>query len=213
MIIIWLAIYGLLTRIPDGPYRLPALTAYCAALLIFLCVRKQRKPNGLQLPVCSGKYLLLILPLLSIAIWNLIAGRGINAADISASVLIFTLLTVFLEELFFRGWLPQKIGGKHPLVISSVLFGALHLVNLTQGADFAYCLLQAIGAVGFGLSAALFTSLYNSILPTAAIHFLINIAASTHIALSLKDHIISAVIAILCAVYTQMICKNIMIKE
>lgn len=208
MVIIWLVIYGLLVRFLAAPYQLPALTAYCAVLFVFLCVRGQRRPNGLQLPICPGKQLLLMLPLLSIACWNLMAGRGIAPAEISAGALLFTLLTVFLEELFFRGWLPRKIGGKHPLAVSSVLFGMLHLVNLTQGIDLAHCLLQAMGAACFGLSAALFTALYSSILPAVVIHFLINITASTRITLSLKDYIISAVIAVICAAYAQTVYKK-----
>ncbi len=114
-----------------------------------------------------GKGLLLGLPLLTIGIAALVISlAGVYLADLKfqgiAILIVFTLTNFFVglvEETAFRGvilnvmlekWGNDKKGQTKALVISSVFFGMMHLVNLTIEPIFSV-LSQVVYAAAMGL--------------------------------------------------------------
>ncbi len=89
----------------------------------------------------------------------------------------------FVEELLFRGlifycfillWSNKKAGLLKSGIISSVLFGASHLVWFLLGKDFNLALLQSLGAFGSGIFYAATVIQTRSIWPAVIIHGLTN---------------------------------------
>lgn len=134
-----------------------------------------------------AKGFLLSLPFLAVAINNLpIVGlaRGevsVSGSGASVSVFIFYCLSVgFFEETVFRGIILPLILDKAPrtrkwvflsLVISSALFGAVHLVNLLSSAP-----LPVIAQVGYsfliGLMCGMVLLLTRNIIACSFLHAL-----------------------------------------
>ena len=86
------------------------------------------------------------------------------------------------EELFFRGFLLRillkwsRAGG---IVVSGAVFALAHFVNLSQGADLSYVLMQTLCAFAAGIGFAAVTAASGSVLPCIVAHFLINISAGS----------------------------------
>lgn len=79
----------------------------------------------------------------------------------------------FGEEGVFRGAVIATIGGDRPrcaAVVSSILFGALHLAGLLAPVDARYILLQAAAAMCLGLVLSLVRLLAGSIWPGIIAH-------------------------------------------
>ena len=119
-------------------------------LLFRPCFRKGRPFSGLRW----------ILPALLFPLWNIVyhlaSGMGelVPAARLPLAILLGLAPAVF-EEVIFRGILIAKLreNGKTPmaaLVISAVLFGAVHLTNLA-GMPLSDALVQTGYAVVVGL--------------------------------------------------------------
>jgi uncharacterized protein len=94
-------------------------------------------------------------------LYAVVVAGNLSTADWSAAPtfllvsLIGMLLVGFTEELGLRGILLTGARGSVPelaaLAISSVVFGALHLLNLLHGASPASTGLQVLVAAGFGV--------------------------------------------------------------
>ncbi len=88
------------------------------------------------------------------------------------------LFTVFFEELFFRGWLQNRLKGMpHYILLTNLLFGLFHFVNLFQGKSFLYVLSQTIISIGFGICFSIMTIETKSLFPAVFFHFIFNAAA------------------------------------
>jgi membrane protease YdiL (CAAX protease family) len=120
---------------------------------------------------------LLFLPLL-IAPVIILARLGIAVVDPVqlALLVVFTLMIGFAEEALCRGvmlgaFLPR--GPVRAAVLSSLIFGSMHLVNLFYGLDLVTALLYVIYAalIGFGLAAP-FLRGGGAIWPAIAVHSL-----------------------------------------
>lgn len=75
-------------------------------------------------------------------------------------IALLTFLIGFCEEGFFRGFLInylEKITSSKlvMLIISSVCFGLLHMVNVTSGLSLEGAWIQSLGAIPFGVVAGL----------------------------------------------------------
>lgn len=85
----------------------------------------------------------------------------------------------FVEEVFFRGLILRSLAARGALraaIVSSVLFGLMHSVNVLFGADPAATLLQAGYATAMGFSFATVTLRTGVIWPLIIIHGSINAA-------------------------------------
>lgn len=137
---------------------LPVLIALSAALFSFV------KKNGLmikyglckpQLPAARMLYYIPLIVLLTVNLWY---GIRLNQSLPETLLYVLSMFCVgFLEEMIFRGLLFQamaKDSVRSAIVVSSVTFGAGHIVNLVNGsgADLLPTLLQVIYAVAIGFT-------------------------------------------------------------
>lgn len=124
----------------------------------------------------AAKRMLYFSPLLLIALSAFAAGINFNggAALIFAN-LFLTLGIGMAEEIFFRGiicglWLECGVG--KAMMLSSVLFGLSHILNLAGGADFGETILQICFALVYGMVFALIFAESGSLLPCVLLHAL-----------------------------------------
>jgi uncharacterized protein len=101
----------------------------------------------------GGDLLMFLLPLVP-AVLNLLIGVRVTAVSDALLFLIIALLVGFVEEAYFRGLMLQALvvdGVWRAAIISAVLFGLLHFMNIAAGWNPAYVLQQVLyaGALGF----------------------------------------------------------------
>jgi membrane protease YdiL (CAAX protease family) len=93
-----------------------------------------------------------------------------------AAILLFlgtALLVGFVEETYFRGMILRALLSRGPwpaVLISSVLFGFLHLLNVISGANLAATFVQVAYALGIGMMFAAAALRTGTILPLIVIH-------------------------------------------
>jgi membrane protease YdiL (CAAX protease family) len=162
-----------------------AIMLYIVVLYIFLKKRKKLSVYGLCIPkYWRKKDVGWLIPLLSFPLANMYLQGNQTMLQNSLIMFLLMLFTVFLEELLFRGYLLvylfEKCGIDNKwigMIISSVLFGMFHIVNLFQGADILYTMIQMLCACGTGLCLCVLVKQYKSILPGTIVHYLINITS------------------------------------
>jgi membrane protease YdiL (CAAX protease family) len=115
--------------------------------------------NFLRIKPTENKRVLFYIPLFLIEIIPIIIGNYNNETTIfQCFILIFFTIAVGInEEIYFRGIVLKilnKKGIKKAIIISSIIFGIFHIVNLLNGRDALYVVLQIFFAflVGFVLS-------------------------------------------------------------
>jgi membrane protease YdiL (CAAX protease family) len=109
-----------------------------------------------------------------------LAYGGINVTGIgqAALYLLLALLVGFNEEVFFRGLMLKPLAQRGPwraAIITAILFGITHSLNVLAGSNPGYVALQ-IGyalAIGFGYAAMALTA--GTIWPLILAHFLTNL--------------------------------------
>jgi membrane protease YdiL (CAAX protease family) len=195
MSVIWIIIYGIIYSFSEKISKsfgeshiltVFAIMLYIAILYIFLRKQKRLSVYGLCFPkYWRKKDIGWLMPLLTFSLVNIYLQVN-NQTMLQNSWIMFILMlfTVFLEELLFRGYLLvylfEKCGIDNKwigMIISSVLFGMFHIVNLFQGADILYTMIQMLCACGIGLCLCVLVSKYKSIFPGTIIHYLINITS------------------------------------
>jgi len=186
----WIAVYVLgfgnadnLSLALGMPKVLTVAVGLALSVIAFCFIRA----NGLQeyFGLCKvkrpWKELAYFLPLLPIALVNLVCGfqmpTNILAAVLGAVSMCFV---GFLEEVIFRGFLFKAMSRdnvKTAFIVSSVTFGAGHIVNLIMGAPVGQTLLQLVyaTAAGFCFTAVFYAG--GSLLPCIAAHIIVNVTS------------------------------------
>lgn len=116
-----------------------------------------------------------LLPALPAAVVGI---AGMRLSDV-AYFLTLACLVGFAEEVFFRGLLLRALapsGLWRAAILSSVVFGAMHMLNLLSGADMAATLLQTVYSAAFGFGFAAVTLRTGVLWPVIMIHALIDFA-------------------------------------
>jgi membrane protease YdiL (CAAX protease family) len=136
-------------------------------------------------------WLLILLPLVySIAV-SAYAMTGnldfrFSGAAPSGPVTLFILIAAFLEEVafrglilqaFVRGWGSTNRGLIKSVLISSLLFGAMHILDFLGGRPLPGVLLQSMEAFLLGIWLATLVLSGKSIYPAALFHAVFNLAA------------------------------------
>lgn len=194
MSVIWIMIYGIIYSFSEKFSKLYgenhiltvfAIMLYIVVLYIFLKKRNRLSVYG----ICFPKYwrkrdIGWLMPLLSFPFVNMYLQGNQTILQNSWIMFLLMLFTVFLEELLFRGYLLvylfKKCGIDNKwigMIISSVLFGMFHIVNIFQGVDILYTMVQMLCACGIGLCLCVLVSQYKSIFPGIIVHYLINITS------------------------------------
>ena len=163
-----------------------AVLALIQTVFMICWLRRYRlmKSFGLNKPVQSAKRMLYYLPLVLICTRNLWNGAVVNLAPAALCFHVVLMCCVgFLEELIFRGFLFEamaKSSLKAAILVSSLTFGAGHIVNLFNGSgmDVTEVLIQIVMAVAMGF---LFVMIYlrsGSLIPCMAAHAAVNISSA-----------------------------------
>lgn len=130
---------------------------------------------------------LLLFPLANMGLFFFFSDKVNSLVNSDIAMLmkqaLILLIVAIAEELFFRGLLLRELvfGFKvKPLLASalvSLLFGALHLVNVFSYASFSYAVVQGLCAFAIGFDLAAIYCKFKSVVPCVIIHALINITS------------------------------------
>ena len=127
-----------------------------AILLLFFRKNGLFRDYGLCAPKASARSMLYYVPILVMLTANLWYGVTLNYGVLETLLYILAMLCVgFLEEVIFRGLLfeaMRKDSIRAAIIVSSVTFGAGHIINLINGsgAELLPNLLQVVYATAAG---------------------------------------------------------------
>nr|MBQ6242138.1 CPBP family intramembrane metalloprotease [Lachnospiraceae bacterium] len=183
--VFWIVLYtvsmGTLRNLgDDSPYMMLGLIVISA--LMFLFVRKNGLTDKYGLAGWAGnsRAMLWFLPLWIIASFNLWGGISVRYPLPGQICAVVSMALVgFAEELIFRGFLFKAMlkesGVKPAVIVSSVTFGAGHILNLFTGHELGETLVQVVFAVAFGFIVTLVFYKSGSLLPCILSHSLTDV--------------------------------------
>lgn len=119
-----------------------------------------------------------IVPILPLVI-NLIPGVEVASLRYLSTVLAITLMVGFVEESFFRGLMLQPLratGLWRAAIVTALLFGLTHAMNLLSGKSVAEDAAQIFYATAIGFAYAALALKFGIIWPLVLTHFLIDFA-------------------------------------
>ncbi|MEL6572682.1 MAG: type II CAAX endopeptidase family protein [Pseudomonadota bacterium] len=126
-------------------------------------------------------YFTLAYPLLGIVVITLVLNdgeTGRNPRDVLLLVLVLNFFVGLSEELLFRGILFGALRQKNRLitaiVVSSIAFGLLHVVNAGVGQSADQTLFQVINAASLGVLFCALTLTTNNLWPAIMLHMVWN---------------------------------------
>ena len=160
-----------------------SLARICTGILLLIIFRKMFKKAG------AGSNPAFLIPSLLFAAWNVFynisSGNRFGTANTFIEAFITALAPAIFEEALFRGiflYNLQKKGHSDlaAMLISSLLFSALHLTNII-GMDAVSVALQLGYSLVIGMSLAAVYLKNRSILQVIAIHFLIDFSNRIYI--------------------------------
>jgi uncharacterized protein len=167
---------------------------------------------GYRLPSSPRSLRLFIVPCLPIILNIAFFGMGNPGVGGLLLFLAAALLVGFVEETYFRGMMLRALlgrGSRQAVIVSSLLFGVMHLLNVAGGANLEATLLQVVYAVAIGLMYAALALRTRAILPLIVIHGLTDFFAfialnSTVVTSGLNTlfYVVSAWETIIYAVYS-----------
>jgi uncharacterized protein len=185
LIAVIVAVYVLNTVI-NFAFNLPKLVLYLssniilAAIAIVLLTRMGWwQKVGFKLPYKWRHLWFFIVPLI-LAVENSLA--GINATAIADILLFFclALLVGFTEEVLIRGLMLRSLaslGVWRAVIITSLIFGLLHSLNIVAGNDPQAVLMQMAYATAIGFTFAALQVRTGIIWPLILVHFLTDFSA------------------------------------
>lgn len=154
-----------------------ANTVLLICLIVVMLVLRRTSYYGLR-TVKNARQYLYFIPLLFIVTVNLWNGVNINKPSNEILLHILTMLNIgFIEEIIFRGFLfkmMEKNNVKIAIIVSSVTFGAGHIINLLNGADLIPTLLQICYATATGYLFVIIFHKSKSLVPCIVTHSLVN---------------------------------------
>lgn len=178
-------VYGLtgaaaqVARLPEGFVSVTAnvvLGLLAAGLLVRL---GWWRAAGYTRPVRS-RDLLWFLPLLLPVAFSVAAGTEFRGLTSTAGLLVSALLIGFTEETIFRGLMLTALRGRGvwtAVIVTSVLFGGSHVLNLLSGQSGAQILVQVAYALAVGFCFAAVAVRTAVIWPLVPVHALIDFAS------------------------------------
>lgn len=134
------------------------------------------KAVGFKPAAKPGDLQYFIIPFLPMFI-NLIPGVQITSLVFLLEVLVTTLMVGFVEEVFFRGLMLNALkahGFWRAAIISSILFGLTHVMNLAAGKNVADQIAQIVYALAIGFAFAALVFKKGILWPLVIAHFLID---------------------------------------
>ncbi len=191
-----------------------AVTGFLAAsIIIGLLIMKKSDSGLVEYGISRGKagtskkvvwYLpIFLIELLPVAVYGF---QELDSVATTAILLLFTLAVGINEEIYFRGIALKVLkikGNKEAVIGASVIFGVFHAVNLLNGKNILYIILQVAFAFLVGLVLAEIVCITGSLIGVIAWHTTHDfIAYSTGDALDTKGLIILIVQVVVIAGYS-----------
>lgn len=159
---------------------LPILIVLSVILFLFIQKNQLLEKYGLCKSEIPASKMLFYMPLLALLTVNLLYGCSMSPHWIGNIFFMLSMLCVgFLEEMIFRGFLfcaMAKNGVKSAIIVSSVMFGIGHIVNLINGsgAELLPNLLQVAYAMAAGFMFVMIFYKTKSLLPCIITHGVFN---------------------------------------
>ncbi len=151
-------------------------------IIIIFVLRKKGKLSyyGINNPKnLKCKNLLYFIPMILIIMVNLLFGIEIKYSLSQTILIIISMLGVgFSEEILFRSFLIKAIMNQNrylAIIIPSIIFGGIHILNFIGGVDINLIFLQIIYATAFGFMCSIFFYKTNNIIPCMICHSLTNV--------------------------------------
>jgi len=189
-----------------------ANTILSACLIAIILMSKRTAYYGLK-KVKNPRQYLYFIPLgilVTVNVWN---GFHINHSPKEIIFYILTMLNIgFIEEIIFRGFLFKMMAKdtvKSAIVVSTITFGAGHIVNLINGADLVPTLIQICYATATGYLFVILFYKSKSLIPCIITHSLVNALSIFHVENAISLYIAPAVLTIVPLAYALYINKRI----
>jgi uncharacterized protein len=134
------------------------------------------KVVGFRAPTKPKDLLYFIVPFLPLII-NLIPGVEVTSLFHFTEILAITLMVGFVEEAFFRGLMLnplRKYGLWRAAIITALLFGLTHAMNMLAGKNMAEDAAQIFYAVAIGFAYAALVLKKGILWPLVLAHFMID---------------------------------------
>lgn len=157
--------------------QLPDFVAMCAGivgLVALLSILGWQRAIGFNSPARWRSLHLLWLPAVAVVALPFLRGVGTIEARNFAFLVVGYALTGFYEEALFRGLILrvlEPLGVRRAILLSALLFGAAHLVNVLFRNP-AIVLAQAVGAATEGVGLAALRVRTNTLWPVIVLHAL-----------------------------------------
>jgi CAAX protease family protein len=134
------------------------------------------KITGFRSPDRRDDLLYFLIPFIPMFI-NFIPGLEVTSLGFLLEVFITTLMVGFVEEAFFRGLMLNALkahGFWKAAIITSLLFGLTHALNMLAGKSFVEDMAQIFYAVAIGFAYAALVLKKGLLWPLVIAHFLID---------------------------------------
>ena len=200
MYYIWILLYEIIFMISEKIFVEMQVSHWITvlALLGYLCIlygwlkkTQQRQNVGLvrprKIPLRECGY---GLPLLGLPVFHVMMAQPIT---LEISYMMMLLCVAIIEEVFFRGFLYDRLARwnfKGYILLSALLFGAFHVVNLWEGYPLYYVIMQTWCAFTAGLCYAGLTVKTQSIVPAMIAHTLTNLSGSINGDFYVEDYFV-----------------------
>lgn len=201
-----------------------------AALVTFVILSKKEKLDKPKIEKI-GKKTFLFIPFIIAFVSNFIVcwiNKEIMFEQINYTNIIIgfinMLLVALVEELLFRHLLLNEFSKNNtskflPILYSSLIFGGIHLLNISSLGDIPYCLLQSVYTFFLGLLFAYsYTKLKNIFVPIT-MHFLFNflndvlVVELYNINYNLNFFIVNITVGLLLCVYGVILYKKVLKED
>ena len=143
---------------------------------VIITVMRWWKVVGFRAAEKPGDLWFFIIPFLPLIV-NLIPGSQVNTLLRLVEILAITLMVGFVEEAFFRGLMLNALkahGFWRAAIITSVLFGLTHAMNVLTGKTVAEDAAQIFYAMAIGFAYAALVLKKGILWPLVLAHFLID---------------------------------------
>ncbi len=190
---------------PEKYQSVVADTIISFLLLSVIIFYKKYSYYGLKKVKNPKKYLYFI-PLILIASLNL--WNGININNNYHEILFFILRMInigFIEEIIFRGFLFKALerhGTNKAAIVSSIVFGIGHILNLFCGAELISTLVQIFYSFSIGYLYAIIFYKSGSLLPCIITHQIVNSLCIFNIRNNLSTYAFPIVMIVTSIIYS-----------
>ena len=164
----------------ESAVMLAVLFLFAAGICIFVKVNRLEEKYGLDRWPKDMKRFLFFIPMWILATGNLWDGFAPSFKGVSLVIAVLSMILVgFVEEMLFRGFLFRAmLSNGRPvvaIVVSAVMFGIGHIVNLFAGQAGFETVMQMIFAVSWGFILTMVCYKGGSIIPCIIAHAMIDV--------------------------------------